>query len=94
MSETFHKVAQIISESCDVERDDIRPDSLLKEELGLDSVDVYDISFAIEDAFDIELPVDSLAGDVASEEGSEGLPDLRVARLCEHIDALRAQASA
>ena len=94
MSETFHKLAKIIAESCDVERDEIRPDSLLKEDLGLDSVDVYDISFAIEEAFGIELPVDALAGEVAGGEGGEGLPDLRVARLCEHIDALTAEPSA
>ena len=48
MSSTFDTVANIISETCDIERDKIKPESHAIDDLGIDSLDFLDIAFAIE----------------------------------------------
>ena len=58
MSTTFDTVAGIISETCDIERDTIQPQSHAIEDLGIDSLDFLDIAFAIDKAFGIKLPIE------------------------------------
>jgi acyl carrier protein len=51
-------IADVIAENCDVERQDITADANVISDLGVDSLDFLDISFAIEKRFDVKLPVD------------------------------------
>ncbi len=55
---TFETVAGIIADTCDLERDTITPDSHAINDLGIDSLDMLDVNFNIEKAFDIRIPSD------------------------------------
>src|SRR5262249_56996328 len=58
MSSTFDTVANIISETCDISRENIKPESHAINDLGIDSLDFLDIAFAIDKAFAIKLPLE------------------------------------
>jgi acyl carrier protein len=59
MRPTFDIVAEIIALTCDVPRERITPDSNLMDDLGIDSLELLDITFAIDDAFGIATPIDA-----------------------------------
>jgi acyl carrier protein len=61
---TFDKVAEIIAETCDIERDKITPDSHAINDLEIDSLDFLDIAFAIDKAFGIKLPLEQWTQEV------------------------------
>jgi len=44
----FDKVADIIAETSDIPRDKIKPESHAINDLGIDSLDLLDIAFAID----------------------------------------------
>ena len=52
----FEKIRAIISEVLNISEDDITPDSTFVEDLGADSLDVFQIIMGIEEEFDIEIP--------------------------------------
>lgn len=52
----FEKLQNIIAEVLNVETDDITMESTFADDLGADSLDVYQIISGIEDEFDIEIP--------------------------------------
>src|ERR1700761_6325584 len=58
MRPTFDIVAEIIALTFEVPRERITPDSNLVNDLNIDSLDLFDITFAIEDAFGIAMPND------------------------------------
>ena len=58
MRPTFDIVAEIIALTCEVPRERITPDSNLMNGLGIDSLDLLDITFAIDEAFGIVMPID------------------------------------
>jgi acyl carrier protein len=58
MPSTFETVASIIAETCDIPKDDIKPESHAINDLGIDSLDFLDIAFAIDKAFAIKLPLE------------------------------------
>jgi acyl carrier protein len=90
MNGTYDAIADLIVKNCDVERGAITPDSHLFDDLGLDSVDLFDLGFCIEDAFDIEVPIEEWAAG-RGEADAASVEDLRMARFCDRIDALREQ---
>jgi len=55
----FEKLRRIIAEVLNIKPDDIRPDSAIMDDLGADSLDVFQIIMGIEEEFDIEIPQDS-----------------------------------
>ena len=55
----FEKLQAIISEVLNVEVDDITMDSTFVDDLGADSLDVFQIIMGIEEEFDIEIPNES-----------------------------------
>ena len=57
MRSTFDIVTGMIASTCGVPRERITPDSDLVNDLGIDSLDLLDISFAIDDAFGIAMPI-------------------------------------
>ena len=57
MRPTFNIVAEIIAVTCEVPRERITPNSNLVNDLGIDSLDLLDITFAIDDAFGIAMPI-------------------------------------
>ena len=55
----FEKLQAIISEVLNMEVDDITIDSTFVDDLGADSLDVFQIIMGIEEEFDIEIPNES-----------------------------------
>jgi acyl carrier protein len=64
MSSTFDTVANIIAETCDIPRENIKPESHAIDDLGIDSLDFLDIAFAIDKAFGIKLPLEKWTQEV------------------------------
>ena len=64
MSATFDKVADIIAETCDIPRDNIKPESHAINDLEIDSLDFLDIAFAIDKTFGIKLPLEQWTQEV------------------------------
>lgn len=55
----FEKLQQIIADVLNIEADEITMESTFVEDLGADSLDVYQIVLEIQDGFDIEIPDDA-----------------------------------
>ena len=90
MSATFDKVADIIAETSEIDRDSITPESHTIDDLGIDSLDFLDIVFAIDKEFGIKIPLEQWTqevndGKVATEEY------FVLENLCSKIDELRSQ---
>jgi acyl carrier protein len=64
MSSTFDTVAEIIAETCDIPREEIKPESHAINDLEIDSLDFLDIAFAIDKAFGIKLPLEQWTQEV------------------------------
>ena len=87
MSSTFETVAGIISETCDIPRENITPDSHAINDLGIDSLDFLDVAFAIDKAFGIKMPLEQWTQDV--NEGKVSSDQYFVMKdLCANIDNL------
>ena len=52
----FEKIQQIIAEVLNIDPQEITMDTTFVDDLGADSLDVFQIIMGIEDAFDIEIP--------------------------------------
>ena len=61
---TFDAVADIITETSSIERDKITMQSHTINDLGIDSLDFLDITFAIDKRFGIKMPVEQWMEDV------------------------------
>lgn len=93
MSSTFESVAGIISDTCDIPRENITPDSHAINDLGIDSLDFLDVAFAIDKAFAIKMPLEQWTQDV--NEGRVSSDQYFVMKdLCANIDRLVAAKAA
>jgi acyl carrier protein len=80
-------VANIIAETCDIPRENIKPESHAMNDLGIDSLDFLDIAFAIDKAFGIKLPLEQWTAEV--NEGKATTDQYFILQnLCERIDGL------
>ena len=52
----LEKLQQIIAEVLNVDASEVMPGTTFTEDLGADSLDLYQIILGVEDAFDIEIP--------------------------------------
>ena len=52
----LEKLQQIIAEVLNVEASEVMPGTTFTDDLGADSLDLYQIILGVEDAFDIEIP--------------------------------------
>lgn len=55
----FEKLQEIIAEVLNLEPDDITMGATFVDDLGADSLDIFQIIMEIEEAFDIEIPNDA-----------------------------------
>ncbi len=93
MSSTFDKVADIIAETSEIERDTITPESHTIDDLGIDSLDFLDIVFAIDKEFGIKIPLETWTQEV--NDGKASTDEYFVMKnLCAKIDSLVAEKSA
>ena len=51
----FEKLQEIIADVLNVQRDEIKPDTTFVDDLGADSLDIFQIIMGIEEEFDIEI---------------------------------------
>ena len=56
MSDTFEKLQNISADRLSISKDKIVPEASFMQDLGADSLDTYDIVFAIEEEFKIQVP--------------------------------------
>ncbi len=54
----FEKLQEIISDVLNVEKDDITEDTRFKDDLGADSLDIFQIIMGIEEMFGLEIDND------------------------------------
>ena len=52
----LEKLQQIIAEVLNVDASEVMPGTTFTDDLGADSLDMYQIILGVEDAFDIEIP--------------------------------------
>jgi acyl carrier protein len=87
MASTYETVAGIISDTCDIERSKITPESHAINDLGIDSLDFLDVAFAIDKAFGIKMPLEQWTQEV--NEGKVSTDQYFVLKnLCAAIDRL------
>lgn len=55
----FEKLKEIIAEVLNVDPDEITMETTFQDDLGADSLDVYQIIMGIEEEFDIEIPAET-----------------------------------
>ena len=67
----FEKLKKIIAEVLNVDPDEITMETTFQDELGADSLDVYQIIMGIEEEFDIEIPAESAEQVTTVEEAVE-----------------------
>jgi acyl carrier protein len=56
MDDLFGKVKALIAEKLDVDEDKIKLDSSFRQDLGADSLDTYELVYAIEEELEIKIP--------------------------------------
>jgi acyl carrier protein len=87
MPSTFDIVADIIARNCSIPRNAITPGCHLLNDLGIDSLDLVDIGFAVDEAFGITMPLGQWLHETH-------LKSARAERyfvmreLCAHVDSL------
>jgi len=87
VSSTFDRVADIIAETSEIDRDKITPESNTIDDLGIDSLDFLDIVFAIDKAFGIKVPLEQWTQEV--NDGKASTEEYFVLKnLCAKIDEL------
>ena len=52
----FEKLQDIVADVLNVQKEDIRPETTFVDDLGADSLDIFQIIMGIEEEFDIEIP--------------------------------------
>jgi acyl carrier protein len=80
MPTTFEALQSILTDKFSVPAEKIRPDALL-ESLGLDSLDLIEVLFEVEEAFDIRVP----------QEGGSALKTATVQDIVDSIDKMLPQ---
>ncbi|MFW5710630.1 MAG: acyl carrier protein [Spirochaetia bacterium] len=56
MDEVFEKVKKLIAEKLEVEEEKIKPEASFRQDLGADSLDTYELVYAIEEEMGITIP--------------------------------------
>ena len=56
----LEKMKEIIAEQLGVDEGEITPDTSFKEDLGADSLDLFELTMALEEEYDTEIPAEEL----------------------------------
>lgn len=56
----LEKMREIISEQLNCEAETIQPETSFKEDLGADSLDLFELVMALEDEYSVEIPSEEL----------------------------------
>lgn len=69
----FEKLQSIIAEVLNVDPDEISPETTFVDDLGADSLDVFQIIMGIEEEFDIEIPTEKAEKIVSVGDAAEAI---------------------
>jgi len=69
MEEIFKNISQIIEESVGIDKETIKLESTLFDELGIDSIDLVDILYELETFYEVELKVSDIESKIKLELG-------------------------
>ena len=58
----LEKIREIIADQLNIEADTITEETSFKEDLGVDSLDLFEIVMAFDEAYGIEIPSEDLEG--------------------------------
>ena len=72
----FEKLQKIIAEVLNVDTEEITPDTTFVDDLGADSLDVFQIVMGIEEEFDIEIPAEEVEQIVSVGDAVEQIKNL------------------
>ena len=72
----LEKLQKIIAEVLNVETEEITPDTTFVDDLGADSLDVFQIVMGIEEEFDIEIPAEEVEQIVSVGDAVEQIKNL------------------
>ena len=64
----FEKIKKIIAESLNVDEDDITMDTTFVDDLGADSLDLFELAMALEDEYGLEIETEALENIVTVED--------------------------
>jgi len=93
MTTTFDTIADIMTEICNIDRAKILPTSHATKDLGIDSLDFLDVTFAIEKKFGIKLPIEKWTQEV--NDGKVPAEHYFIMQaLCDRVDELVAAKTA
>lgn len=67
----FEKLKKVIAEILNVDESEITPETTFMDDLGADSLDVFQIIMGIEEEFDIEIPAEKAEKIATVEEAVE-----------------------
>ena len=56
----FEKIKSIMMDQLNIEENDISEDTSFKDDLGLDSLDLFELAMAMEEEFGVEIPQEDL----------------------------------
>ncbi|MBQ3670456.1 MAG: acyl carrier protein [Treponema sp.] len=56
MDELFVKIQKLIAEKLEIEEDKVKLESTFRGDLGADSLDTYDLVYAIEEELGVQIP--------------------------------------
>ena len=56
----FEKIKSIMMDQLNIEENDITEDTSFKDDLGLDSLDLFELAMAMEEEFGVEIPQEDL----------------------------------
>lgn len=58
MDELFEKIKKLIAEKLEIDADKVKMDASFRQDLGADSLDTYELVYAIEEEMGISIPDD------------------------------------
>lgn len=58
----LEKMKEIIAEQLNCDESEIKPETSFKEDLGADSLDLFELVMALEDEYSVEIPTEELEG--------------------------------
>ena len=74
----FDKIKEIIAEQLGTDESEIKPESSFKDDLGADSLDLFELVMALEEEYNCEIPSDDLSSILTVEDVVKYLKDLGV----------------
>lgn len=54
------KIKQLLAEQADINPEDVKPEASFQDDLGIDSLDLFEMVMSLEDEYGVEIPPEDL----------------------------------